>query len=277
VRITFWGTRGSIATPGPETITYGGDTACVAIAGPDPGHLVVLDAGTGIRRLGTQIPEEVRRIDLLLSHLHLDHILGLGFFAPLFRPDLTITIWAPPSATSLLDRLGRYLSPPLFPVRLRDVACELELRDATEEPVVRGEFTFAAASIIHPDTAVGYRIAGGDQVLAYLPDHEPALSPSFPSLPRWTSGAAIASDADLLVHDAQYQADEYPDHVGWGHSSVLDAVAFAELVGARTLALFHHDPWHDDGAVERLALEAQAACRTARAVAARQGSTITLP
>ena len=276
MNVTFWGTRGSIGTPGPETIGFGGDTSCVAVSGSDPEHLIILDAGSGIRRLGLQMSERVKRIDVLLSHLHLDHIVGLGFFAPLFRPGLTVTISAPPAATSLLDRLGRYLSPPLFPVRLRDVACEIRLRDATDEAVVRGEFTIRAASIIHPDVAVGYRIEAGQRVIAYLPDHEPALSPSFPGRPAWTSGAAIAADADLLIHDAQYGPEEYQDHVGWGHSSTTDAAAFADLVGARQLALFHHDPSHDDDVVEQLAIEAQAACHGAHVLAARQGSTINL-
>jgi phosphoribosyl 1,2-cyclic phosphodiesterase len=276
VRITFWGTRGSLATPGSETLTYGGDTSCVAIAGPDPEHLVILDAGTGIRRLGTHIAGEVKRIDLFLTHLHLDHILGLGFFAPLFIDGLKVTVWAPSSSTPLLDRLSRYLSPPLFPVRLRDLSCELQLRDAPETPVECGLFTVTAAPIIHPDTAVGYRVEATGQTLAYLPDHEPALSPAFPSKPRWTSGAAIAHDADVLIHDAQYSAREYPGHVGWGHSSVLDTVAFAEMAGARSLALFHHDPAHDDSDVERLELDAQRAGRGVHVEAARQGATITL-
>lgn len=276
MRVAFWGTRGSLATPGPETITYGGDTSCVAITGGDPAHLIVLDAGTGIRRLGSNLSSEVKRIDIFLSHLHLDHILGLGFFAPLFRPDMSVTIWAPPSSTPLLQRLGRYLSPPLFPVRIRDLSCELHLRDVGQDPITRGAFKITAASIIHPDTAVGYRIETKGQVVAYLPDHEPALSPSFPSQPRWTSGAAIARDVDLLIHDAQYAADEYPAYLGWGHSSVVDAVAFAEMTGARRLALFHHDPAHDDTTVARLELEARQAGRTTRVHAARQGATIVL-
>jgi phosphoribosyl 1,2-cyclic phosphodiesterase len=276
VNVTFWGTRGSIATASSETIGFGGDTSCVAISGEDPEHVVILDAGTGIRRLGDVLDGRVRRIDLLLSHLHLDHIVGLGFFAPLFWADASVTIWAPPATTPLLDRLGRYLSPPLFPVRLRDLSCELELRDASMEPVVRGAFTFTAAPIIHPDTAVGYRIEAGGRVLAYLPDHEPALSPSFPSEPEWTSGAAIASEADMLIHDAQYTPAEYRERVGWGHSSVLDSVAFAELTEARSLLLFHHDPWHDDGQVEQLTRDAQQASRGVAVTAARQGDTLTV-
>lgn len=276
MRITFHGTRGSIATPGPETARYGGDTSCVSISGDDPTHLVILDAGTGIRRLGITTNQQVRRIDLFLSHLHLDHIVGLGFFAPLFRAGLVITITAPPSSTPLLDRLGRYLSPPLFPVRLRDVACDLRLEDAREGRATYGEFTISAAAIIHPDNAVGYRVESGGRAVAYLPDHEPALSPGFPALPAWTSGAVIAEGADLLIHDAQYAPEEYPEHLGWGHSDVLQAAAFADLAGARALALFHHDPAHDDGMVDRLTNVARSVSDRLEVFAARQGATVRL-
>jgi phosphoribosyl 1,2-cyclic phosphodiesterase len=275
VKVTFWGTRGSIATPGPETSRYGGDTSCVAVTGSSPTHALVLDAGSGIRRLGQSLPASVTRIDLLLSHLHLDHIIGIGFFAPLFRADVSITIWGPRSTTSLLDRLGRYLSPPLFPVRLRDVAATLELQELTGTMTL-GEFNVTADPVIHPDPALGYRIEADERVVAYLPDHEPALSPSFPFRTEWTSGADVARDADLVVHDAQYSPTEYADHVGWGHSSVTDAVAFADLVGARTLALFHHDPGRDDAGVDALLAVAQRGSNGVTVVAARQGSSIDL-
>jgi phosphoribosyl 1,2-cyclic phosphodiesterase len=273
VKVTFWGTRGSIATPGPETNEYGGDTSCVAVMADSPTQVLVLDAGSGIRRLGQSLPKSVTRIDLLLSHLHLDHIIGIGFFAPLFEPDVSITIWGPRSTTSLLDRLGRYLSPPLFPIRLRDVSAKLELRELAGS-VVLGAFTVMAEPVIHPDPALGYRIESNGAVLAYLPDHEPALGPSFPFTPQWTSGAEVAQDADLLIHDAQYEPAEYQQHVGWGHTSVTDAVAFADLVGARTLALFHHDPTRDDAAVDALVAEAQRASKGVKVLAAREGSSI---
>ena len=276
MRITFHGTRGSIATPGPETARYGGDTSCVSISGDDPTHLLILDAGTGIRRLGLTMDQQVRRIDLFLSHLHLDHIIGLGFFAPLFRPGLVVTITAPPASTPLLDRLGRYLSPPLFPVRLREVACDLRLEHATEDRVTYGEFIISAAAIIHPDNAVGYRIESRGQAVAYLPDHEPALSPGFPALPAWTSGALISEHVDLLIHDAQYAPEEYPEHLGWGHSSAVQAAAFADRAGAQALALFHHDPAHDDGAVDRLTTLARSVSARLEVFAARQGATVTL-
>jgi phosphoribosyl 1,2-cyclic phosphodiesterase len=276
VKVGFWGTRGSIATPGPETTRYGGDTSCVSIEGRNPGHLLVLDAGSGIRRLGLAVAPRVTRIDLMLSHLHLDHIVGLGFFAPLFRPDLMITIWGPPAATPLVDRLGRYLSPPLFPVRLRDLPSSYELREVPAGPFAVGPFAVTAEAIIHPDPAVGYRVTDEGRSLAYLPDHEPALGPDFPSDPEWTSGAGVAQGADLLIHDAQYTSDEYLDRVGWGHSSVDDAVAFADLVGARRLALFHHDPSRSDADVDALLDHAKVLRRAGEVVAAREGLPITV-
>jgi phosphoribosyl 1,2-cyclic phosphodiesterase len=276
VKVTFWGTRGSIATPGPETTRYGGETSCVALTARDTEHLLVLDAGSGIRRLGQQIDSSVTHIDLLLTHLHLDHIVGIGFFAPLFQPKMSITVWGPRATTPLLERLGRYLSPPLFPVRLRDVAASLELRDVPDDGLTLGEFTISADPVIHPDPAMGYRIEAGGKVVAYLPDHEPALGPMFPSDPAWTSGAAIAERATLLIHDAQYETGEYADRVGWGHSSVTDAVAFANLVEAETLALFHHDPTRTDTEVDALLDLAERTSRRTAIVGARQGATIEL-
>ena len=276
MRVTFWGTRGSIAAPGAGTVRFGGDTSCVSVSGDDPGHLLILDAGSGLRRLGASIGPEVQRIDLLLSHLHLDHIVGLGFFEPFFRTDLAVSVWAPPSTVPLWQRLGRYLSPPLFPVRVRDLGCELELQEAFDGPVRCGEFTVDAVPIIHPGATFGYRISRREASLAYLPDHEPMLSPSFPTLPEWTSGLDICRDVDLLIHDGQYAPDEYDQHVGWGHSTGLHAVALAEMAGARELVLFHHDPSHDDEAVARLTAEAGAAARQVSVMAAREGQTLTL-
>jgi phosphoribosyl 1,2-cyclic phosphodiesterase len=276
MRATFWGTRGSIATPGPETTEYGGDTSCVTISGNRAGHLLILDAGSGIRRLGATLDPSIKEIDLLLTHLHIDHIVGLGFFAPLFRRDISIRIWAPPATTSLPDRLGRFLSPPLFPVRLRDVASDLELRDMPKGEVHVGEFAVTSAAVIHPDPAVGYRIHADGRSITYLPDHEPALSPDFPSDPEWTSGAALAFGTDLLIHDAQYTTDDYSERVGWGHSSVSHAVSFAELVEARTLVLFHHDPARDDRAVDRLLDEAREQATSVGITAAHEGDTIDL-
>jgi phosphoribosyl 1,2-cyclic phosphodiesterase len=249
VQVTLWGTRGSLATPDPEMARYGGNTSCVGVVGR-AGTLLVLDAGTGIRRLGATVPDSTRRIDILLTHLHMDHIQGLGFFAPLYRPDLDVHVWGPASATlRLRARLRRYLSPPLFPVNLSELPCRLTFHDVPCAETDIGEFRVCSALVCHPGPTVGYRITAPEgRVLTYLPDHEPALAVrNFPSLPReWTSGGALAAGADLLIHDGQYSAAEYPGHCGWGHSSLDHTLDFGTLAGVKRLVPFHHDPAHTD-------------------------------
>jgi len=255
VRVQLWGTRGSLASPGPETARYGGNTSCVEVRGTD-GTVLVLDAGTGIRALGAMLTPTARRVDVLLTHLHMDHIQGLGFFAPLFSVGVEVHLWGPASRTLDLRRqLARYLSPPLFPVHLRDVS--LVLHDLPADAFAVGEFTVTAARVCHPGPTVGYRIVSPAGVVAYLPDHEPALGVRrFPLAAEWTSGWALARDADLLIHDAQYSREEYAEHVGWGHSAIDHAIAFAALGRVKTLVTFHHDPSHDDDDLECLTLAA---------------------
>jgi phosphoribosyl 1,2-cyclic phosphodiesterase len=277
MRICLWGTRGSIASPGPDTVAYGGNTSCVEVEAAD-GTIVVLDAGTGVRRVGDTY-REPRRIDILLTHLHMDHIQGLGFFAPFFESDFEIHVWGPPSTTEdLRRRLARYLSPPLFPVRLRDVAARLTLHDAPIGSFAIGGLEVTAQSVIHPGPTIGYRIGDGQATIAYLPDHELALGVhDGPTDARWTSGADLARDADLLIHDAQYTRDEYAARVGWGHSTVDDAVALARLAGARRLVTFHHDPSHDDAELDAMLARAQGlAGDDLEVVAGREGSTFRL-
>jgi phosphoribosyl 1,2-cyclic phosphodiesterase len=277
VKVRFWGTRGSIATPGPETMRYGGDTSCVEVSSV-PGHTLVLDAGTGIRRLGEAIGPDIREVDILLSHLHLDHIVGLGFFGPLFRPEVAVRIWAQPSSfVSLLERLGRYLSPPLFPVRVRDLGAHVELRETPFGTFQCGPFEISAEPVIHPDPALGFRVSEDGVALAYIPDHEPALGgPGFGRAGEWTSGWTIGRDADLLIHDAQYTTSEYADRVGWGHSAVSDTVAFAEVVGARRLALFHHDPGHGDETIDAMLADARGQATGVEVFAAAQGEIVSV-
>jgi phosphoribosyl 1,2-cyclic phosphodiesterase len=260
VKITLWGTRGSLAAPGPETVRYGGNTACVEVRGGDD-SLLILDAGTGIRRLGGTVESEVRRIDVLLTHLHMDHIQGLGFFTPLDQPGRDVHIWAPPSTTlDLRRRLSRYLSPPLFPVRIRELPCRLTLHDAPLERFRIGRFEIEASLVCHPGSTVGYRIGEDGATLAYLPDHELALgAASFPAEPDWTSGFELASGADLLIHDAQYTEVEYRQRVGWGHSTIDQALHFAATAGVKRLVTFHHDPGHSDAMLDRLTEEASRA------------------
>ncbi len=257
MRVTLFGTRGSVAAPGPETARYGGNTSTVEVQGDD-GTLLVLDAGTGIRRLGAQIPKATRRVDILLTHLHMDHIQGLGFFGPLYNPGIDVHIWGPASGTlSLEARLSRYLSPPLFPVHLRDLP-GIVCHEIPQPPFAIGPFRILTALVCHPNPTVGYRIEEQGAIVAYLPDHEPALGLQGGRWlePAWTSGYDIAAGADLLIHDAQYTDEEYARCVGWGHSTYRHAFEFAARVGAKEVVLFHHDPAHDDEMLERLLADA---------------------
>ena len=282
MRVTIWGCRGSIPTPGPETVGYGGNTSCLEIPLSD-GSVLVLDAGTGIRRLGLELERRgTRRIHLLLTHLHLDHLDGLRFFAPVWEESVQLDIWGPPSPTlSLRARIARVFSPPLFPVDLRAVSARVAFHDVPREPWTIAEVSITAGFVVHPGPTVGYRIEGGNATLAYLPDHEPALTGSIAGRSLdWISGASLAAGADVLLHDAQYSEAEYAERVGWGHSSVADAVTYGRVVGARRLVLFHHDPDHGDASLEQL--EARARWLSSRDGApepslAREGRVLELP
>lgn len=277
MRVCLWGTRGSIASAGPETVRYGGNTACAEVEGRD-GTIVVLDAGTGVRRVGATY-KEPRRLDILLTHLHMDHIQGLGFFGPFFQSDFEVHVWGPPSTTqNLRTRLTRYLSPPLFPVRLRDVAARLELHDAPMGRFQIGGLEITAQTVIHPGQTLGYRISDGQSTLTYLPDHEPALGvDGMPDTADWMSGHDLAKDADLVLHDAQYTADEYEQRVGWGHSRVTDAVDLARVAGARRLVTFHHDPAHNDETLDAMLATAHAhADGAVEVLPGREGETFSI-
>ena len=277
MEVTFWGTRGSIASAGASTQRYGGNTAAVQVTGRD-GTVFVLDAGTGIREISGSLAPTLRRIDIFLSHLHMDHIQGLGFFSPMFMHSMEVHLWGPPSATlDLRRRLTRYLSPPLFPVRLRDLSSHVALHNAPDRPVRIGGLEITAAEVIHPGPTVGYRIRENAISMAYIPDHEPALgAPEFPNGGPWTSGHELARDVDLLIHDAQYFTDERAARVGWGHSSTLEAAAFARQAGAKRLCCFHHDPAHDDATLDRLVAEVAGAADGVEVSGASEGQTITL-
>jgi phosphoribosyl 1,2-cyclic phosphodiesterase len=254
MNVRIWGCRGSLATPGPDTIRYGGNTSCVEIR-TDDGVAIVLDAGTGMRPLGTALADEgVGEVHVLLSHLHLDHLQGLGFFRPLFDPDVHVHIWGPPSPVqTLADRIALYLSPPLFPVRLADIPATVTFHDAPEEPMALGSATVVAAPVTHQGPTVGYRITDGGASLCYLPDHEPSLGVRLADLDSdWISGFQLAFGADVLLHDAQYGDGEYPAHVGWGHSCIEHVVEFARRTEVGQLVLFHHDPYHDDDHLDAL-------------------------
>jgi phosphoribosyl 1,2-cyclic phosphodiesterase len=275
-----WGCRGSVAAPGPDTVKYGGNTSCVEVR-LESGHALVLDAGTGMRPLGVAMQQDLPvELHVMLTHLHLDHLQGLGFFQPLFAPDLDIHLWGPSSPVQhLAERIAMYLSPPLFPVRLEDVPSRLTFHDAPEEPLTIGSATIRAAKVTHQGPTVGYRIEENGRSLVYLPDHEPSLGSDLATVPvAWMSGHDIARGADVLLHDGQYRDHEYGAHVGWGHSSISDAMEFANKADVDRLVLFHHDPYHTDVELEDLLVEARGNWpgMEARVCLAAEGMTIAL-
>jgi phosphoribosyl 1,2-cyclic phosphodiesterase len=250
----FWGCRGTIASPGADTARYGGNTSCVEVH-LDDGTLLILDAGTGARALGqARVEESPSRIDLFITHLHVDHIEGLGFFEPIWRAETDLHVWGPPSPVASHDRrLAKYFSPPLFPLHLSEVPAHVTFHDAPEGSWTIGGATVHSASIQHQGITVGYRVEADGAAVTYLTDHEPALGADIETaLPEWISGAALAWKADLLIHDCQYTDEEYEARVGFGHTSPADVAAFAAKVGARRLALFHHDPFHSDDELDAI-------------------------
>jgi phosphoribosyl 1,2-cyclic phosphodiesterase len=255
VKVKIWGARGSIPAPGPETTRYGGNTSCVQVT-LDDGSTFVLDAGTGIRSFGLALdPETPQPLNILLTHLHLDHIQGLMFFAPMFNPRSEIVVWGPASSEgSLEDRIARYISAPLSPVEVRELPCHPSFREAEATQWQIGAATIRVASVSHRGPTLGYRIEADGASLCYIPDHEPGLGAQLADLDEdWISGFELARGASMLIHDCQYTDEEYPSHIGWGHSPVADALAFADRTNPERVLLFHHDPLHSDTFLDALA------------------------
>jgi phosphoribosyl 1,2-cyclic phosphodiesterase len=260
VRLKLWGTRGSVPAPGAETARYGGNTSCAQVTLAD-GTTIVLDAGTGIRPLGLALDAAAGPIHILLTHLHLDHIQGLLFFAPLFRPGVDVTVWGPPASGSLERRIGRYLSAPLSPVELRELPSEPTFSACPAREWEVGSAVVHADLVVHRGPTLGYRIVEDGASLCYVPDHEPALGgPLGGYEDEWISGHALAHEASLLIHDCQYTDEEYAAHRGWGHSAVSDALEFAARAEARRTLLFHHDPLHTDDELDALHEQAIERC-----------------
>lgn len=253
MRVTFWGVRGSVPVTGPAAAGFGGNTSCVQITAAD-GSQVILDAGTGIRALGLALAGRARSVHILLTHLHLDHIQGLMFFAPLFDPGTEVTIWGPTSEhRPLRERLGRYLSHPLSPLEIRDLPARVTFEDALRPPWRIGDLQIKAALVAHRGPTLGYRLTAEAASVCYLPDHEPGLGEDLGSAePDWISGYALAKDASLLIHDCQYDDLEYGSRRGWGHSRVSDALTFALRSRCDRLVLTHHDPDHDDARLQQI-------------------------
>jgi ribonuclease BN (tRNA processing enzyme) len=251
MKITLWGVRGSIQTSGPDKKNYGTRTSCAFVSEDD--NVLILDAGSGIQQFNS-IDFPKKRIDILLTHLHMDHILGLGFFSPFFDSTKEVHIWGPMSKfDTLRSRLSRYLSPPLFPVILRDLPCKLIFHEIGNSDFEIDNFKITSNYVLHPGPTVGFRVEGSHSVFTYIPDHEPALGCcGMIKDPKWISGFNLAEDTDLLYHDGQYTADEYENKKGWGHSSVEDAVLFATISRVKKLIIAHHDPSHSDAQLSKI-------------------------
>jgi phosphoribosyl 1,2-cyclic phosphodiesterase len=257
MRVKLWGVRGSIPVPGRQAAGFGGNTSCVGVT-TDDGTELILDAGSGIRELGLALAGRCSHPHVLLTHLHLDHIQGLMFFAPLFDPAAEVTVWGPPAAgRALRERLGRFISNPLCPVEIRELPARVNFRDVPSEPWRIGDVEVSASLVSHRGPTLGYRLEGDGASLCYLPDHEPGLGQDLTKgMADWISGHALAAGASLLIHDCQYADAEYGSHRGWGHSRVSDTLAFAHRAEAARTLLFHHDPSHDDATLEAIGGEA---------------------
>jgi phosphoribosyl 1,2-cyclic phosphodiesterase len=253
VQVKFWGVRGSVPVADTRMARYGGNTACVELTLSD-GTELILDAGTGIRELGMARAGTTGSSDILLTHLHLDHIQGLMFYNPFFDAQCQSVVWGPWSIDGPLRRqLGRYISAPLSPIEITELPGQVSFESCPSTDWEIGGARVTAALVNHRGPTFGYRITEGDTSVCYIPDHEPALGESLADTdPDWISGFHLAREASLLIHDGQYTDDEYPEHLGWGHSGMTDALLFARRSGAGRVALFHHDPLHDDDALDAL-------------------------
>ncbi len=257
MKIRILGCRGSYPTAKKENALYGQSTSCVEVI--HDGRRLILDAGTGILGLNFSDYFDLPRIDIFLTHLHMDHIQGLGFFKPLFVPGKEVHIWGPGGSThSLKNRLNRYLSPPLFPLPLRDLPCELEIHELADSDFSIDGLNIKTEFVIHPGPTIGYRIERGEKIFVYIPDHEPMIgSQELYSGSRWISGSSLCAQADVLIHDAQYTEEEYESRYGWGHSSVKHMIELAEHSKVKTVYMFHHDPDHSDAFLEDMVTKAQ--------------------
>lgn len=274
VQLKFWGVRGSIPTPGPATVQYGGNTSCLELRAD--GQIIILDAGTGLRPLGRELAREFKDqplyLNLLLSHTHWDHIQGLPFFQPLYHPHNRIRVLGYEGARSgLFKVLSSQMESPFFPVALKELPSNVEIDELRDMDFQLGNVRVQAYFANHPGICVGYRLTTREGSIAYFPDNEPPHRlqhrPSVAAADEATQRSfaeheskkfvEFLRDVDVLILDSQYDAEEYTQHVGWGHGCVDDVVQIAVEAGVKRLFLFHHDPDHDDAKVTAMTLQAQ--------------------
>jgi phosphoribosyl 1,2-cyclic phosphodiesterase len=282
-RVQFWGTRGSIPSPGPNTVRYGGNTPCVEVR-TSSGWLIVLDGGTGIRELGRSLIARANgapiRGDIFLTHVHWDHIQGIPFFGPLFQRGNKFTIWGSESLQPTLDRVVRsQMSPVVFPVSFDQLDATIEFCQLPEGRRTTNGYEVTAFEVRHPGGALGYRFAesgSGAPALVYISDNELGNGASYDTRIDWRRALVeFVRGVRVLVHDTTYTADEYEEHLGWGHSTYDDAVELALEAGVETLVLFHHKPERTDDEVDERLADCRALVRRRgarlRIVAAAEG------
>jgi phosphoribosyl 1,2-cyclic phosphodiesterase len=270
IAVRFWGVRGSIACPEPTMARYGGNTACVEVRCGD--RLLIFDAGTGVRPLGKALvgTGAITHADIFFSHCHIDHILGVPFFAPCHVPTTQLRLWA----GNLLPEyrieqiLRRMMTEPLFPIGFEALKANIEFHDFRAGDVLRPhpEVTLRTAPLNHPGRATGYRLEYANRSVAYITDTE--HRPGQPD----RNVLWLAHNADLMIYDCNFTDEEFPRYVGWGHSTWQEGVRIAEAAGVKKLAMFHHDPDHDDAFLDRIG--AEAATLRANAVVASEGTTL---
>jgi len=285
VYVRFWGTRGSIAAPGERTARFGGNTSCTELRTPD-GTVIVLDCGTGARELGLHLTQTLKppiHLHLFIGHTHWDHIQGFPFFVPAFIPGVELNVYAPLGfQQSLEEAMAGQMEYSYFPVKLRDLRSRIHFTELEEGFFRVSDVLVETQYLNHTAPTIAYRITGGGTTIAYVTDHEPfwKIEDGMLHHPGDQRHVAFMRGADLVIHDAQYSEDEYRQRVGWGHSTIDYAVDVAMAAGARRVALFHHDPTHDDVTLARLEAAARERARSAGSTievfAAREGMELTL-
>lgn len=254
LRVQFWGTRGSIPSPGPKTVRYGGNTPCVEVRTAD-GWLIILDAGTGMRELGRSLLYRANgapiKGDIFLTHAHWDHIQGIPFFGPIFQRGNHFTIWGSHSLETSIDRIVRdQMNPVVFPVTFEELDATIDFSGIDETRQERQGFAVSAYPVRHPGGALGYRFTDttdGGNALVYISDNELGSGGKYDTPPGWRANLVeFIKGAKVLIHDTTYTADEYDHYRGWGHSTYDDALTLAIESGVQQLVLFHHKPERSD-------------------------------